>query len=285
MSDRTELGAMYRMPTVFGPAPGPRNVPQLHQPRRYVHERTAAAIEALSEAAPLARLLPPGCRQQGEPLIRVSVSWLRDLGWLAGRGYNILTVQLPNVVFEAESKDIVGDFNAVVWESLCDPIITGREEIGFPKIWAEIPDADLAPGERRASASWMGYKFFELNLVDLAPAAGAPPTALPVLTHKYIPRTGEWGAADADYMTASAPDPLQPVSQITGYETGRGEFLFRPARWEDMPTQYPIVNALADLPLHEYRNVSVIMSSQGEVASSGGGNFSGQHIVRERSRS
>ena len=31
----------------------------------------------------------------------------------------------------------------------------------------------------------------------------------------------------------------------------RSSFAFREARWEDMPLQYPIVNGLAALPVHE----------------------------------
>ena len=39
--------------------------------------------------------------------------------------------------------------------------------------------------------------------------------------------------------------------------TGKGSFKFHRARWEDVPFQYPIINALADLPTLELRGASV----------------------------
>lgn len=39
--------------------------------------------------------------------------------------------------------------------------------------------------------------------------------------------------------------------------TGKGGFKFHPARWEDVPFQYPIINALAALPVREVRGASV----------------------------
>jgi hypothetical protein len=38
---------------------------------------------------------------------------------------------------------------------------------------------------------------------------------------------------------------------------GRGSFKFHRARWEDVPFQYPIINALAALPVLEVRGASV----------------------------
>jgi hypothetical protein len=43
--------------------------------------------------------------------------------------------------------------------------------------------------------------------------------------------------------------------------TGIGRFEFRQARWEDMPTQYTYVNALAELPLLEFRGGEVVKAT------------------------
>lgn len=278
------LERMYRMPTAFGPAPGPRNVPREEQARRYVNARTMLTVEASTDVECLRRLLPQSCYLHGDPIVRVSVSWLRNLGWLAGRGYNILTVQIPNVVFAGQDGDIHGDFIPVMWESLCDPIITGREEIAFPKIWAEIPEARVLSGSWHASAYWLSYPFFDLTADRMEDAAMPPPAAKPVLTRKYIPKTGEWGVPDADYMTVTSPDRQQPAAKIDQHCLGRGSFAFRRARWEDMPTQYQITNTLADLPLSSFLGARLVSSSQGEVLTTGGGNFSGQRIIDPREK-
>lgn len=272
------LDAMFRMPVSFGPAPGPRNVPHDRQRTRYVHRRVVLSVTARSEAAALAALLPANCTLAGEPLITLTVSQLSDLGWLAGRGYNIVSVQIPNVTFAGKER-VSGTFVPVVWENRADPIITGREELGMAKIFADICDIREIGGDHRASAAWDGFRFVDLEaggFVDADAPATAPP---PTLLFKYMPRTGQWGTADTSTMTVSGIDPNEPPTTVHRHRTGSGRFRFRHARWEDMPTQYPIVNALADLPLHDFRGATLKETSQGEVDSVGGGNLSGQRML------
>lgn len=267
---------MYRMPVHFGPAPGPRNLPADRQAIRYVHRRLALSVTARSDAAALAALLPPRCTLAGEPLLTITVSRLTDLGWLAGRGYNIVQVQIPNVRFAGRDADVTGAFVPVVWENLADPIITGREELGMAKIFAEIPDPVEQGDAVSCTAAWLGFRFLELEADGLADAPvpeAAPP---PVLLWKYMPHTGDWGRADTEYMTATGEDPGAPETVTHGFRRGSGRFRINPARWEDMPTQYPIVNALAALPRHGFEGAALRITSQGETATRGGGNFCGQ---------
>lgn len=270
------LAPMYRMPVHFGPAPGPRNLPADRQATRYVHRRAALSVTARTEADALRALLPPRCALGGEPLLTITVSCLTGLGWLAGRGYNIVQVQIPDIVFDGRDGAVTGSFVPVVWENLADPIITGREELGMAKIYAEIPDHEPAGDGLRCSAAWLGFRFFELEasaLTDASPPPGPPP---PFLLWKYLPHTGDRGRADAEYMTVTGVDPNAPEIRTHAFRQGLGQFRFNSARWEDMPTQYPIVNALAALPLHEFAGSTLRVTSQGETDTRGGGNFSGQ---------
>ena len=242
------LDPMYRMPIHFGPAPGPRNVPHDRQRTRYVHTRAALSVTALSDHQALTELLPPGCSLAGEPLLTVMVTRLTNLGWLAGRGYNIVAVFLSDVVFAGAKETVTGAFYPVVWESRTDPIITGREELGMSKIFADIPDPRITNGRHECSASWDGFRFLELEASELVETE-SPPKAQPPLLCKYIPRTGEWGAADVNYMTVTGKDPLEPLTHVHENRVGTGRFRFNAATWEQMPTQYLIVRHLARLPL------------------------------------
>src|SRR5476649_2746161 len=103
-SDAGELARMYRMPTVFGPSAGPRNLPSRREAYRYIKNTTVVAVSALSEAAAIASLLPPRCRLAGEPIVTVTMMYLTSIGWLAGRGYNIAEVWFKNIVFEGEEE-------------------------------------------------------------------------------------------------------------------------------------------------------------------------------------
>lgn len=261
------LKPMFRMPVSFGPASGPRNLPADQAHRRDEKKVATLTLSARTDPDMLAALLPEGFLLR-EPRLEISLMRLTEIGWLAGRGYNILILRIPVTWRGAETVD--GHFVPVVWESMADPILTGRDELGWCKINANIPDPLVEDGRWTGSADWEGYRFFELSAGGFAPetAPAAPP--LPMMFRKYVPKTGAWGEADVSYPTITGPDG--PPSETLSVERGTGRFAFRAARWEDMPTQYPIVNALAALPLYDFGPAILIHSS-------GGGDASGQRIL------
>jgi hypothetical protein len=271
-SDASRLAPMYRMPVVFGPSAGPRNLPSDREAYRYVRDATSVTVSALSDRTAITSLLPPRCRLAGDPIVSVTMMYLTKIGWLAGRGYNIAEVSFKNIVFEGEEETVTGAFTPVLWESMADPIITGREELGFPKIYGEIPDSVVLGDATVCSAGWMGFRFLDLKASDLveAPISGRKPPG-PSMFLKYMPKTRDWGAADAVYMTATAPSGPPPA--VERVLSGTGRFQFHAARWEDMPTQYHIVSALAALPLREFLGSEIVVST-------GGGDLLNQRILR-----
>ena len=269
---------MYRMPTHFGPRTGPRQGPDgrkfdcIDNPYG-----TAYSVSFLTNANQLKAFLPPGFSLDGEPVITVSTNHMTAIEWLAGRGYNVLGVSFP-VRFDGEIDHVRGSFLTVLWENLTDPILTGREEIGFSKIYCELPPPAQLNGDYHAIASWMGFKFLDLHVVGLrqlsneeieARQSGA--TGDGILHYKYMPRTGEWGTADIAYpvLTPAANSNQRILEQ----HVGSGAVQFHRARWEDMPTQYNIVNAFADLEILEYRGASLTKTV-------GGKDLSDQRILR-----
>lgn len=262
------LAPMYRMPVSFGPASGPRNIPEKHRHRRYQKNVRTLTVAARTDGASLARLLPQGFIIEEPARLELSLLVLSGIGWLAGRGYNIAMVRIP--ARWSGEEEVAGYFVPVLWESMADPILTGREELGWPKIFADISAPAAEEEQWRASASWEGFTFLEVRAGDFA-HGGAPAPAKPMMFHKYVPRTGALGQADVDYFTVTAPDG--PAPELKSYSIGTGRFEFRHARWEDMPTQYQIVNTLADLPLLEFEPAVL-------VEASGGGDVSGQRRLR-----
>lgn len=255
---------MYRMPVSFGPAPGPRNLPVDQRHRRYDKTVTALTLSARTDPGRLAKLLPEGFELDGDR-IEIGLHWITNIGWLAGRGYNILLVRIP--ARWRGKEEAAGHFVPVVWESMADPILTGRDELGWCKIYADIAVPVIGNGgEWRAHASWEGYNFFELSADSFVESRAAMPPPQPMMFRKYIPGTGSQNA-DADYPTITGPDARPP--DIVSAASGSGKFSFHRARWEDMPTQYPIVNVLADLPLDDFGPSFLVKSS-------GGGDASGQ---------
>ncbi len=258
---------MYRMPTHFGPLMGPRQGPDgckfecEDNPKN-----TSISVSFLSNAAQLEALLPD-CFELGDrPVVTVYATYMKEIEWLAGRGYNILGVTFP-AVFKGKKDCVRGPFLSVLWENLCDPIITGREELGFSKIYCELPEPRITRGEAQGVAGWLGFNFLDISVTNLAPPSGKPASATGAkadgtLHYKYMPRTGEWGTEDIAYPV------ITPAAgghrKVEEHLTGDGRIAWHRARWEDLPTMYNIVNALADLEVVEYLGGSLTRTIGGK---------------------
>jgi hypothetical protein len=263
------------MPTHFGPAAGPR---QGEGGRKFENVDTPKwrliGVSYLTNREQLAALLPAGMGLEvgEEPIVTIEGWYATEIEWLAGRGYNTLGVSFP-VVFDGEQDHVSGSFLTVLWENMCDPILTGRDELGYAKIYCELPEPRVCRGETHCFASWMGFKFLDLKLsnmqqlsaeemADLGGDEAGDQAGDGVLHHKYIPKTGEWGTAEVSYITLT-PAAGEDNSVVDEMWLGDGSLQFYEATWEDMPTQFHIVNALRDLEIKEYGEAWIITGAGG----------------------
>ncbi|GGM20761.1 acetoacetate decarboxylase family protein [Dactylosporangium sucinum] len=249
---------MYRMPIGFGPSLGPRQGPG---GRRFTGEpiRTNLLTCAYrTDPDRLAAVLPAPFVPAPDPVVTVRV--LHNLGfpWLAGRGYNYFEV-LFRAVHRGAAGETLGDFVAVMWESMADPIIVGRDEAGHPKLFADVSAPHNIGGGVEVTASWEGFEFGRLRLdgaslgdwpheleqtTAFADPAGATP--LPRFNYKYFPSTTEPGKAAVGEVVM-IPAGVYRQQVLTRW-TGTGGVSWREARWEDLPTFAQVVNGLAALP-------------------------------------
>lgn len=243
------------MPTTFGVAGGPRQPPEHPDFRSGPIKFSRHIVRFLTRADQLGALLPKDVTLRGEPMAQFHFFCLREIPWLAGRGYNILSLMIP-VTHKGTNGETDGVFCAVMWENMGDPIITGREQLGHPKLAAQLPDPRRWNDETHIRASWEHFTFAEMDLAcnDFAPADMiadfSASVGAGIIAHKYVPRSGQWDVADADYLTLSPvpgesntrdPQPAPSVKQ------GKGSIRFNIPQWQDMPTQYHIVQKLAAL--------------------------------------
>lgn len=264
-------GRRYRMPTHFGPFPGPRQIPEgkpndpYRSPTRWV-----TAVSARTSRQALVDIVPPGFDVDADPTIVVEHEELSDVDWLAGRGYSTLGVRIP-VIYRGAESTVRGNLLLVLWENLADPIISGREELGFSKVYCELPPAETQVAGRRCVAAWLGTRFFEMNVAALEDAAVPASAGVDTLHYKYTPRTGEIGVADAAYVTVTPA--ANATRTVVNHQAGKGSFRFHSATWEELPTLYHIVNRLAAIPLEDF--VSAVVTH-----TRGGKDLSDQRIVR-----
>ena len=222
----------------------------------------------------LARLLPPGFELRGEPIVSVSCAWFKNLYWLAGRGYGILSVDFP-VTYQGATERIEGALCLVIWEGSPDAVMTGREELGFSKMFANFTDIDWDENTGRAACevSWMNHTFFDIELTGLVEESD-PVKKLPgsdggaQMYYKYMPRTsiGGSGGADLAYVTTSAPPGGSgaAASNINFDEfdfrrwTGAGTLNWHRATFEQLPLSFHVVNGLADLDIVEFTDAELV---------------------------
>jgi hypothetical protein len=79
---------------------------------------------------------------------------------------------------------------------------------------------------------------------------------------KYIPRTGEWGEAEVCQVTFTPMPP--PDLTVKWRKPATGTIAFRRAAWEDLPTMYHVVNALAELLVLAPRGASIARTRGGK---------------------
>ena len=246
----------YLMPAHFGTPP--LEAP----PSGWYHDVKTVNVSYVTDSDKLAAYLPAPFSVADEALITVTYACSNKVDWLAGRGYNLISVNAA-AHFEGEQDQLTGNFTLVVWENLTDPILTGRELTGIPKIYADIPDHTIVDGMWRCSASHFGNTILEMSAGSLvaptpeqiAAAYAAQAGKDNPMGWRYLPLVGGFGAA------ISEPTTFPSENIITEAYVGEGSIDWSHLTWEQNPTQFHIVNALADLPVLEYRPAIVTKGS------------------------
>lgn len=235
----------YRMPTHFGPLPGPRQAPG-GGPRPLDTTQNTTLIWAAfhADAEQVQTLLPSGFEPTETPDVSVEIKTMTNIGWLAGRGYSVATVTTGVRRTARDDHPREGRFKLVLWENHADPIITGREELGYPKVFGDIEDVTVDGDRARSAVSWGGFEFLALEVRDLGSTSAAQPGG-PSFHLKYLPRTGTGQEVVETILTVPGQGPLTTVEAIGGTAAlgvTRGT-------WEQLPTLVTIVDGLADLRL------------------------------------
>ncbi len=256
----------YRMPVGFGRAPGPRNIPMSKRGGYVGNSRsTWASVSAVTERAALEPLLPPGIELRGEPMFSVGIHLNQNAFLNAGLTYTACGVSVQ-VTSYRHGDPVDGSYTLVEWHSRPDNMMTAREEIAYASLWAEI---DLIPRGAKsytAQAVWNGFRFLDFRLDDLEDAVAEETRGHSVsILYKYIPNGYADGADLAKVVhndmtkyyskggTADAAVQEETTTEPPKNRVGKGMFHFNHAEWEDMPSQFHVVNTLADLPLLEFK--------------------------------
>lgn len=236
----------YRMPLIMGPL-FDREKPQFIYPQVEV-----LALQYQTDSEAIQEVLPDCYQPTEEPIVTVLFGYNDGIEFMAGGGYRMASVQVA-ARFDGEHDHVEGDYILVMFEDQTLPIIGGREDLGVPKLYADIsPVKTVSNGHLRCEASLWGHLLFSLDLVSLKKqssvvriAASKRINKRPWLAYKYIPSLD--GPPDADYPTISKND-----TKIEQLWLGKsGKVYFADAGPMDVGYAKPVVDALKTLPIRQ----------------------------------
>ncbi|KAK0875679.1 hypothetical protein LTR87_010464 [Friedmanniomyces endolithicus] len=261
----------WRSPLGFGVLQGPRQdlLGRSHGESLRKSTSKDASIRFGTSAAVL-RCLFPSDRYNFKTrdtvqFATVTLQTLDRLAWLGGGSYSLLAFYIHGVCYQQADGELVeGKYCPVMIENLADPIMTGREELGIPKVFSDI---DICrPGTSlHATVSWRGTTWAELRWSELSEpqnlehSTAATSTPEDLLVHKYIPSSGKPGVADADYPVLIRTKPES--SHTVSWQECRPEkasFSFINAGVKALPTLSSIAEVLAEVPVYSIVSASVV---------------------------
>ena len=259
---RSQLGQeAWLMPAHFGPPAWPQPWPDPSGEARY-NDVTTIAIRYLTDGDKLRHYLPHPYELNGPPIVQVTYSMNRGITWLAGGQYNVIGLTI-HANYVGETDKVSGDYALVLWENLTDPILTGRELQGIPKIYGDIEDHQTFNGVMRTSLSRWGKTLLEIEAADLTemePAKlerlRADSTSGRLLGWKYIPN--ETGSQPI--VSYATEFPI--TSQYSRAWSATGRVQWHQQKWAENPTQAHIVNAMYSLPVKKIVSCTVTKGSK-----------------------
>ncbi|KAF4151399.1 hypothetical protein CNMCM6936_002348 [Aspergillus lentulus] len=259
----------WRQPIVFGPMPGPRQ-DFYGQDRAVKSLRSTfktASIRFKTSRTLLQGLLPNESYSFSSPgtiaYANFSHTTLNGMDWLSGGGYRHLGLYIEDVQYKKANGEVVkGTYMPILFENLADPIISGREELGMPKLYTAI-DAHERRDSYHLQTSWQGAVWGHFHLeslkdvdLEIDPGViGAEPSD-GILVHRYIPKVGRdhKGQAEAEYpvfVPLAAESKLVPSKVLRVRKTTKASFAIDALGWESLPTLQHIISRLAEIPVDQ----------------------------------
>jgi hypothetical protein len=256
---RIQKAPYQRMPLSFGPSPSPRQDLDGNKRNGVAGAKyTTSYMTFKTKKTYLQTLMPMGNlkidSRGGWAIATFSITKLENLAWLGGRGYSHFGLYIHNVVSVDTSgpedngsgaKTTQGDFLPILFENMADPIVTGRDELGFSKVFATLQD-ERSEDSYVLNAGWEGTTFCKMHLSELVAEDDAVPAEqAPTLSHKVIPSSRDGGVLDANYVTATEL-VLGDGSKEKRWKAGGASISFCDLRGGELLNAFPTLANVVD---------------------------------------
>ncbi|KAK6583711.1 hypothetical protein PZA11_003441 [Diplocarpon coronariae] len=277
LRDMIRLSTYRRMPLSFGPIPSPRQDLRGKARPMGKYSYKTSYMTFKTHKSYLDTLLPSDdfkINTAGSwATATFSISKLGNLTWLGRKGYSFFGLYIHDVGHTtkhrssagiSEESELKGDFLPVLFENMADPIITGREEINFPKLFATLDERSTSASSFHLSAGWEGTEFCQLvleNLVDAADAEAVLQTS--VLTSKLGGPAAESGAVSRVECFSSPALPSQEGERR--WKAEKAEIRFTELKGSEFEEAFPtlanVIKGLRDIEVVEVLSAGVQASS------------------------
>ena len=222
---------------------------------------TMLAVTFETERAELERYIPEELELR-TPEVLVAFTQFTEINWLGGGKYNLVLITVP-ARFDGTKDHVDAAYPLVVWENRTAPILTGREQTGVPKIFADIEDLHIYRPNYATSVSYEGNTFLSMQFEAKGPMTGKEleqaklqfrPQDL--IGWRYIPKIGAPGADLSQFV--HFPQWMEVEKAYVGKGT---------VKWTELsvmqnPKQHHIIKALASLPV---KKVTRSVLAEGEI--------------------
>jgi hypothetical protein len=189
-----------------------------------------------------------------EPVLNVIYNDCRGVRWMTNGEYRMIQFGVP-VRYLGNSEGLTGLYILVIWEDKTTPILTGREDTGLPKIYADISI------ERHWDDQWFVRAAFECTTflkIDFWDRKEATPEEVAIGNQatrhvhafgwRYIANVSGSGAALSEGV-------LNPSSaEMDSIQFGEAKITWPEYDWRENPSQAMTILGLSSLPILGVRN-------------------------------
>jgi hypothetical protein len=187
------------------------------------------------------------------------------MAWLGGNDYNHFGLYIHGFQYKKRDGTAVdGTYIPVFFENLTDPIVTGHDELGMPKIYCEI-GIKHSSKSLNMQASWRGTSFVSIHIANLDVADNASSVTGDEqeneLVYKYIPAVGEKGKADCEYAVViplSEEAKKVPSTTNSVMTSKNANISCHTVDRKRLPTLYHVVETLSEIPVYEVLGAKVV---------------------------
>jgi acetoacetate decarboxylase len=154
-----------------------------------------------------------------------------------------------------------------MFEDLTDSIISGREELGFPKLFSDI-DVQRQEQSYSATTRWRDTVWGEITLTGLEEQKDKPTKNLEsidqgLLVHRYMPSVGKDakgtpGAEYAVFVDLVEESQIVPTKIKRVLKATQGDIQIVEKGWKELPTLHHIVSRLAEIPVYDVIEAKVV---------------------------